>query len=244
VVNLTTGAVGEIPKAESVETPELAQLRTSLFALRAEQRISPSEAMCLINQIRHLGALDACSSVRIVRVEDDFVYGTIEAECLNQEHRVIHVIVNRNTGELKDEDTREVFASPGIEGLRSAILAAHSPAKLTVDQAMRLVETGPVVAQVVRGGWLADDRCADATVESLGNADEDWFQLTTGCAGQANQIARLSVNIVDGTIRVIEPDAAIASPAIQETRETALAQARSIKASASQTLQKECPGRQ
>lgn len=245
-VNLTTGIVTEDPAPEGsskIETPQLAQLRTSLFALRAAQRISPSEASCLINQIPHPGAADSCSSVRIERVGEDFIYGTMVAQCSNQANKVIHVIVNRYSGELKDENSGEVFTSPGIENTRATILAAHSPPTLTVDQAKRLVEAAPVVAEVVRHGLLSDNRCTNATAETLGNADETWFQLAAGC-GQSKEIARLSVNVVDGTIRSIEKNTTIDSPPIQELHKAALAQAQSLNANATRTLQEKCPSRQ
>jgi hypothetical protein len=230
-VDVRTGAVstdGGTSGPIAIETRDLAALRTKFFATRAEERLTPSDAMCLLGKVPPaLQIRESCRRVKIIGEEDGMFAGTIEDTCLDV---IYQLTVDRYSGAVAGG---MVYRSATLGDIQQSLVMVHSPARLTVEDAKRLVEAPSVLAE------LKDARCSKVEVDPLHNADEVWLQVSTGCGDQA-MINRLSVDVQTAAIRVIGPNANLDSPMIRQARQTLLEEATTRKAAAAETLKKEC----
>jgi hypothetical protein len=121
--------------------------------------------------------------------------------------------------------------------VREKILAAHAPAKLSLEDAERLAISPPVIASLVSNGLLTYTKCLKATAEPLNNADEVWLDL--GCSEDAPEV-RLSVNDVTGVIRVLDSDVTLDSPNLRKARDAATGGAVDRKMAARDEVRREC----
>jgi hypothetical protein len=244
-VDLSTGAVTQVPGGR-IETSQLSQLRARLFVLAESEQISPSEALCLVRQIAPAQAASSCASVRIDRATNDFFYATLDVPCRGEGSKQIRVMVNRHSGELRNEDTTEIYTSPEIERRRAVLMRSHSPATLTMDDAKSLVEAPMAVDELVRRGLLPNTRCTVVELDPSNNADEEWFQIWVGCGAsdESKNLVRISVNLIDGGAHVIGSNRTMTLRSVVGLGKAALAKARSRKAASVETIGKECSSQQ
>lgn len=202
-------------------------------------RISASEAMCLLGHVSVAGVKSSCQRVTMAGEDENVITAVIEDSCGGQ-HNDVHVVVDRYGAAVRNERTREEYKSSRVDAIGNALLSVHSSARLTGDQAKHLLQSKTVVTEMARRGLLKDEKCISVTRDPFGNADEVWFQVQSGCT-ELKKTVRLSVNILNGEIKVIGPSEVLTSPEIEVARKSALEEEASHKRESAEILRTECP---
>jgi hypothetical protein len=141
--------------------------------------------------------------------------------------------VDRYDGIVTNAQTGEVYKSAAVDSFRASLVAARSPARLTIDDAKRMA-TAYSASLGAR-----DANCTKVDVDPLYNADEVWLQLSRGCGGRAI-VTRLSVYVLTGAIRVIGPNTSPDSAELRTLREKILTETRLRKEKAGEAVRAEC----
>ena len=243
-VDLTTGSVrtddGSTSQAE-IQTKELSDLRKSLFATRAAMRLRAKEALCLLRKIPIPETEDVCRRTGVLREGDDVIEARIWNACPGAgKDTALWVTVDRYDGEVKNARTGVEYGSAALERLRLALIATHSPIRLSGQEASQLAGSPAVLAQLVTDRWLRDTKCVDVRADPINNADELWLQVWAGCGEQAGAV-RLSVDVCTGALRIVGTSSTLDSTGIRRVRDAAMAMAKSRHVALIESTRKECP---
>jgi hypothetical protein len=240
-VDVRTGIITKdngTPGGVAVETPELAELRRTLFAERANARLTRPNAICLLRRVAdslHPGR--TCGGVTILSEDDNSFQGSVDdnESCATIPQRgQLTFAIDRYDGSITDVKSGAAYGkSADVEQLRTDLLAMHSPARLTVEDAKLLAAAYPATV------GSAGNQCTKVEVDPLYTADEVWFQIWRGCGDDAT-VTRLSVIVLSGATRVIDSNASSTSPELQATREKILNEARARKSAAAEGVRKAC----
>jgi hypothetical protein len=225
-----------------IETPILAKLRSGLLRQREESRLTAPEATCLLEKLKILAAQGPCNRAKIVREEASTFTYSIENACAMGDHdKTGMVIVDRYSYAIADAKSGNVYKSETLEAVRQLLAATRAPARLTVEESRRLAASPAVIAELQRKGLLTGSGCLRAEVEGTGlsNADEIWVQVAVGC-DQDKSVARLSVNALTGSVRVVGPNNVLDSAALRLLQESALGEARARKTAAVTAFKEQC----
>ncbi len=240
-VDLTDGTIttdGGVSGPAKIETQSIADLRSALFAKRANERLSPAEALCLLHKLLEQATAEPCRRYSIDQVQDSAFIGVVRNICENA-NQPVPFVVDRYNGKVTSMANGEVYNSSVLDNFRSTVLTAKAPARLSVDDAETLVQAPPVVASLAAIGLLTDKGCLKVTPDPFNNAEEIWLQLTSGCHS-GESVLRLSINDLTGEIRIIGSNMSLASPAVLHLCEEAVGKAKSRKAEATEQVKKEC----
>jgi hypothetical protein len=239
-IDLKTGMVATVPGgSETIDTPELAELRRALFKERSEARIPAPEAACLLRRVPTPAISSSCKRVNVVPQGDELFRGTIQNTCSSApQDGGLQLIIDRYSGAVTDATTENEYHPAGLWDFEQELVTAHAPPTLTVEDAAHLAGSGPVAAALKGAGQLKDTRCLALDSEGLKNADELWLLSSGGCGADKDSV-ELSVDLVTGIIWVFHMGL-LDSPEIREGRQAALAEAKSRKTAAIAAVAKEC----
>jgi hypothetical protein len=114
-VNLDNGAItrdGGALGPTIVETKELTALREKLFAMRADRRLSASEAVCLLERVAVASVVPSCRRASIQHENDDVFVAAIESICTNPKQS-ISLTLDRYDGSVSDKTTGQLYPLAG-----------------------------------------------------------------------------------------------------------------------------------
>lgn len=237
-VDLRTGIV-TVGGPETIETPQLAALRQKLFEMRTKNRVTTSEAQCLLSKISTPVITESCRRIEVAPQGDELFIGTVRNVCDNTEHTVdLRFTIDRYSGSVIDAKTGRAPEDRGFRSLVQEITTAHAPPVLTFDDAVRLARSGLVLEALKRARQLKQTGCVTLNAEGFKNADELWLTYTGRCGGSEEGV-RFSVNVVTGAIWVFNWGR-LDSTGIRQLRESMLAEAKHRKTAAAAAVRVEC----
>jgi hypothetical protein len=236
VITTDNGASG--PK--NIETPMLVAIRNELFAQRARFLLTSQEALCVVRTIRTLNIGTSCHRLNMERNDENAFTVFVEETCKSgSESSGVFVRIDRCTGAVTNEQTGQNYKSNAVELLRQTLQTVHSPERLGLADAKHLAESEEVITELVREGWLKDSKCLQVRIDPFNNADEMWFQVEGGCA-KGVKLARISINLLTASVRVLEPNVVLESVPLRRLEESVLAKVRSRIAAATDTIRRKC----